>query len=58
MSDNGPMTDTPTPRPEKTVVAEADLEAADAADAAVIAEALADLLEAHLEAVPSTGGDR
>jgi hypothetical protein len=44
------MTDN-TPPQEKTLVTETDLDIADAADAPAIAEALADHLEAELEAV-------
>ncbi len=39
---------------EKSLVAESDLEEADAADAPAIAEALADRLEAQLEAIERT----
>ncbi len=53
------MTDN-TPQPEKSLVTETDLETADAADAPAIAEALADRLEAELDAVerktPDGGG--
>jgi hypothetical protein len=43
---------------EKTLVSEADLDEADSADAPAIAEALADRLEAQLEAIErkSEGG--
>lgn len=44
------MTDNTAP-PEKALVTEADLDSADAADAPPLAEALADRLEAELEAV-------
>lgn len=50
MGDNHFMTDTDTPQ-DKTLVTEGDLETADAADAPPIAEALADRLEAELDAV-------
>lgn len=54
LSDNCAMTDEPR---EKALVAEADLEEADAADAPAIAEALADRLEAELEAVENKTPD-
>jgi hypothetical protein len=46
---------TPT---EKALVAEADLQAADAADAPAIAEALADRLGSELEAIETTTPER
>lgn len=51
------MTDDTIPT-EKALVAEADLEAADAADAPAIAEALADRLESELEAIETRTPER
>jgi hypothetical protein len=47
-----------TPPNEKALVADADLEAVDAAEAPVIAEALADRLESDLEAIETRAPER